>query len=560
MEAFSDSYRSNGAPGTPGGPGGPTAAGAMASDSLRPGQKLGRYTLLVPVAQGGMARVWAARQVGMRGFQKVVAIKTIMPALAADEEFERMFLDEARIAAAVHHPNVCEIHDLGEVGNVLFLAMEWVDGVSLLALFKARPRTPLEDAIAVRIIADACAGLHAAHELRDENGLPLDVVHRDVSPHNVLVSMNGQVKVADFGVAKAMGLEHAPTMAGQLKGKVAYMSPEQAIGDTNVDRRSDIFSLGAVLYEALTGHRAWAGANDVARLQNLLAGNIIPPRQTRPDIPQDLENVLAYSLAVDPARRYQTAEQMRMALEQFLVSRGMMVSASNIANSVRQLCGQEIEERQARIRHATASMVEDLNTPSQASLGAYSMPRPPASGMRRSTATAITFVAGGITIAGLLGIVALSSLPSASRAAASAAVSAPPSALPPQPEPPKKANTILIKPTPDTAVVEVNGVVIGTGERSFARPGPGETHTVVVRAPDYEPATITINHDATESEWSVELSPVKDAGEPEAAATATVAEKKPPPKTGATPPKTGGTRGGKGGKGGKAPAIPDNPF
>ncbi len=155
---------------------------------------------------------------------------------------------------------------------------------------------------------------------------------------------------------------------------------------------------------------------------------------------------------------------------------------------------------------------------------------------------------------------ALSSLPSASRAAASAAVSAPPSALPPQPEPPKKANTILIKPTPDTAVVEVNGVVIGTGERSFARPGPGETHTVVVRAPDYEPATITINHDATESEWSVELSPVKDAGEPEAAATATVAEKKPPPKTGATPPKTGGTRGGKGGKGGKAPAIPDNPF
>jgi serine/threonine-protein kinase len=532
----------------------------MASDSLRPGQKLGRYTLLLPVAQGGMARVWAARQVGMRGFQKVVAIKTIMPALAADEEFERMFLDEARIAAAVHHPNVCEIHDLGEVGNVLFLAMEWIDGVSLLALLKARPKTPLEDAIAARITADACAGLHAAHELRDENGYPLNVVHRDVSPHNILVSINGQVKVADFGVAKAMGLEHAPTVAGQLKGKVAYMSPEQAVGDTNVDRRSDIFSLGAVLYEALTGHRAWAGANDVARLQNLLSGNIIPPRQVRPDIPQDLENILAYALSVDPARRYQTAEQMRMALEQFLVSRGMMVSASNVANSVRQLCGREIEERQARIRHAAASMIDELNTPSQASLGAYSMQRPPTSGMRRSTATAITFVAGGITIAGLMSIVALGSLPNAPAAAASAPVTTATSAPPPAPVVPKKQNNIVVKPSPTTAEVEVNGVIIGKGERSFERPAPGKTHTVVVRAPGYESATITINHDATESEWSVELSAAPDAA-PAATPTATpVATPTPTPTrpqpAGAQPAaKPPGTKPPS-----KPPAIPDNPF
>jgi len=546
----------------------------MASDSLRPGQKLGRYTLLLPVAQGGMARVWAARQVGTRGFQKVVAIKTIMPALAADAEFERMFLDEARIAAAVHHPNVCEIHDLGEAGNVLFLAMEWVDGVSLLTLFKARPRTPLEDAVAVRIIADACAGLHAAHELRDEHGLPLGVVHRDVSPHNVLVSINGQVKVADFGVAKAMGLEHAPTMAGQLKGKVAYMSPEQAIGETTVDRRSDIFSLGAVLYEALTGHRAWAGANDVARLQNLLAGNIISPRQVRPDIPKELESILAYALAVHPGRRYQNAEQMRMALEQFLVSRNMMVSASNIANTVRQLCGREIEDRQARIRHATASMAEELNTPSQASLGAYTMPRPAPRGMRRSTATAITFVAGGVTVAGLLGIVALSSLPVGPAPPASNTVAAPLTSAGPAPAPAEKGNTIVVRPTPTTAIVEVNGVVIGTGKRSFARPEAGKTHTVVVRAAGYEPSTITISHDATESEWGVELSPVKDGGTADAEPSA-VAEKDKPKSggstgksggtgksgnTGPTPKWTGGKPDKKDDEGGKAPAIPDNPF
>ena len=539
---------------------------APTADMLGPGQKLGRYTLLVPVAQGGMARVWAARQLGQRGFQKVVAIKTIMPALAADEEFERMFLDEARIAAAIHHPNVCEILDLGEVGNVLFLAMEWLDGVSLLALLKARPRTPLADAIAVRIIADACAGLHAAHELRDEHGTPLNVVHRDVSPHNVLVNIDGTVKVADFGVAKAMGLEHAPTMAGQLKGKVAYMSPEQAIGDTTVDRRSDIFSLGAVLYEAATGHRAWAGANDVARLQNLLAGNIIPPRQVRPDIPQDLEQILAYTLAVDPSRRYQTAEQMRMALEQFLLARRWIVTPSDIAGTVRQLCGRDIEDRQARIRHATASMADDLNTPSQgsASLGAFTMQPPTPRGMRRSTAAAITFVAGGVTIAGLLGIVALGSLPPKQPAVPAGAAPVASTATPVKP-PPKKEKTIVVKPTPNTALVEVNGVVIGSGERSFARPGPGETHTVVVRAPGYETATITIGHDAPETEWSVELRASPDAG----AAAAKTAEA--PPATTQTaapiapgPKSTGGSTGGAkppgGKKPGKPPDIPDNPF
>ncbi|HPY19508.1 MAG TPA: protein kinase [Polyangiaceae bacterium] len=487
------------------------ATSPLGSDALYPGQKLGRYTLLVPVAQGGMARVWAARQSGQRGFQKIVAIKTIMPALAADPEFERMFLDEARIAAAVHHPNVCEIHDLGEVGDVLFLAMEWVDGISLLTLLKARPRTPLEDPVAVRIVADACAGLHAAHELRDDNGYPLNVVHRDVSPHNILLSINGQVKVADFGVAKAMGLEHAPTVAGQLKGKVAYMSPEQAVGDTTVDRRSDIFSMGAVLYEALTGYRAWAGANDVARLQNLLAGNIIPPKQVRPDIPQDLENILAYSLAIDPARRYQTAEQMRMALEKYLVSRSMMVSASNVANSVRMLCGREIEIRQAQIRQAAAAIPDETMGMPGASVEPYSV-QYRSRGMRRSTATAITFVAGGITIAGIMGIVAVSSLPSAPAATPPTVASNPPTQTASlAPPPPQNPNIIVVRPSPSDAEIEVNHVILGKGVRSFDRPEPGQTHTVVVRAPGFETATLTINHDATESEWSVELTPSPDA-------------------------------------------------
>lgn len=535
-------------------------AAAAASDSLRPGQKLGRYTLLTPVAQGGMARVWAARQVGIRGFQKLVAIKTIMPALAADPEFERMFLDEARIAAAVHHPNVAEILDLGEVGSVLFLAMEWVDGVSLLNLLKARPRMPIPDPIAVRIIADACAGLHAAHELRGERGEPLGVVHRDVSPHNILVGHDGNVKVADFGVAKAMGLEHAPTVAGQLKGKVAYMSPEQALGDVSVDRRSDIFSLGAVLYECLTGQRAWAGANDVARLQNLLSGNIIPPRQVRSDLPPDLENVLAYCLAVDPARRFQNAEQLRVALEQFLVSRKLMVSPADVAAYVQGLCGRELEERRMRIRHASTLVADEgaqYAPNSYPGVAVHSASR----GMRRSTATAITFVAGGVTIAGLLGIVAIGSLPAkpAAPALPSATASAP------------AISTVTVVPTPPNAVVELNGIVLGEGRRSFAKPGPGETHRVVVRAQGYEPSTITIDHDASATEWTVELkkqapdavatasaaAPASTAAEPPAPPPSTAAGKTPRPTPIPAPP---ATTTGKGGRPGKPPAIPENPF
>jgi serine/threonine-protein kinase len=522
---------------------------------LRPGQNLGRYTLLVPVAQGGMAWVWAARQVGIRGFKKIVAIKAIMPALAADAEFERMFLDEARIAAAIHHPNVCEILDLGEVGNVLFLAMEWIDGVSLVELLKARPRMPLPDEIALRIMADACAGIHAAHELRDERGMPLSVVHRDVSPHNVLITTDGMIKVADFGVAKAMGVEHATTIAGQLKGKVAYMSPEQAVGDTNVDRRSDIFSLGAVLYEAVTGQRAWAGANDVARLQNLLAGNIIPPRQIRADLPSDLEAILGRALATEPNHRFQTAEQMRLAIEQFLVSRKQIVTATDIAATVRELCGRELGERQSLIRYAAAAMSEEARVPT--TVGGLTVHRPATEGMRRSTATAISFIAGGVTIAGLLGIVAVGSLPP--RLAGARAAAPPASEFVVAPQPHRRTNSIVVKPNPAAAMVEVNGVVLGSGERSFARPGRGETHTVVVRAEGFDPKTIYIDHDAPQSEYAVELLALADA-------QATSRKKMPLPTRTAKPPLRSAVpspprRVGLGPKSTeKPPAIPDNPF
>ncbi|MBK6459527.1 MAG: serine/threonine protein kinase [Myxococcales bacterium] len=328
---------------------------------LAPGTRLGRYELLVPVARGGMARVWAARMHGQRGFTKLVAIKTILPHLASEQEFERMFLDEARIASNVHHPNVCETYELGEENGVLYLAMEWVSGDSLSRVIRPTqgPQTyPLELRIVARILADACAGLHAAHELVGDDGTHLSVVHRDFSPHNILISAEGNVKVADFGVAKAFGQLHENTSAGQIKGKLAYMSPEQVGGIA--DRRSDVFSAGCVLYEATLGIAPFRADNDLQTIQGLLQGHYVRPSERAPGYPPDFEWIVMTALAAEPERRFQTAEQLRVALEEWLARTGQVVTQAQVAQAVRARIGERIDRRRDRIRSAQAASVADL--------------------------------------------------------------------------------------------------------------------------------------------------------------------------------------------------------
>ena len=322
--------------------------------ALKPGDKLGRYELLVPIARGGMARVWAARLHGQRGFQKLVALKTILPHLADEPEFERMFLDEARIASGVHHPNVCEIYELGEEKRTLYLAMEWVSGDSLARVLRASGKTEaLEPRVVARIVADACAGLHAAHELTDDDGRSLGVVHRDLSPHNILLTADGTAKVADFGVAKALGQLHEATSAGQLKGKIAYMAPEQVTGN-QIDRRSDVFSLGCVLYEATTGQRPFRGDGDHQVMHAVLKGEYPPPASLVRGYPQELERIVARALSQQPILRYPTAERMRFALEEF-VARGQLVTQSNVAQVVRARLGELLDRRKERIRQASTA-------------------------------------------------------------------------------------------------------------------------------------------------------------------------------------------------------------
>lgn len=320
---------------------------------LEPGMMFGSYEVLLCVARGGMARVWAARQHGARGFTRLVALKTVLPDLD-EPEFEAMFVDEARVAARIHHPHVCEIFELIEHEGVLALSMEWIDGDTLNAVIE---RSVIERALDVRIaaqiVAQAAAGLHAAHSLLDDSGAPMQLVHRDVSPQNILISRAGHVKVADFGIAKALGGSREATAAGQIKGKLSYMSPEQADGK-RLDCRSDIFSLGVVLYQATVGVHPFRRANQEKHelLFRLLLEPITPPSKLVPSYPAELEAIVMRALARDPDQRFATAHELRSHLQDWLVRTGPLVTEHHVARLVAERIGASIEKRAARIQRA----------------------------------------------------------------------------------------------------------------------------------------------------------------------------------------------------------------
>jgi serine/threonine protein kinase len=324
---------------------------------VAPGSSLGPYELLVPVATGGMARVWAARRHDTPS--KFVAIKMILPDLAEDAGFQTMFQDEARVGVLLHHPNVCETYEIAEVKGIHYLAMEWVDGTSLLRLLRSRSdgddgssvvRLAIDPRVAARIVSDACAGLHAAHELVDEQGRPMKLVHRDATPHNILITADGRVKLSDFGVAKALGNAHA-TLAGQIKGKMSYMAPEQLCGDP-LDRRADIFTLGVCLYESIAGRKAFMGESDPEVMSQIILGQIDPPSTFAANVPPELDQIVMRAMALSPDDRFQTALAMREALEHFIARSGPPVVPADVAMVLEARCGREIHERRDNIRLA----------------------------------------------------------------------------------------------------------------------------------------------------------------------------------------------------------------
>ncbi|MEQ9318213.1 MAG: serine/threonine-protein kinase, partial [Polyangiaceae bacterium] len=281
-----------------------------------PPRHLDRYQLVGEIASGGMATVYLARLSGAGGFSRLVAIKQLHPHLASKQDYVQMFLDEARLAAAIHHRNVVPIVEIGNTEAGFYLVMEYVEGVTLsrLARPKAQQKKPVPHSILLRIVLDALSGLHASHELVGDDGRPLELVHRDCSPQNLLVGLDGCTRLTDFGVARARVRIHS-TKAGGVKGKVGYMAPETAKGE-DVDRRADIFGMGVVLWEALAARELFLGDHEVEVLTNVLTAPIPSLCDLDPSVSAGLDAVCACALSREPGGRFATARAMARAIEE----------------------------------------------------------------------------------------------------------------------------------------------------------------------------------------------------------------------------------------------------
>jgi TonB family protein len=342
------------APAVPSAPAAPAAAeGSAVSDHY------GQYEILERIASGGMAELYRARRSGVEGFQKIVAIKKILPHLADNEGFITMFADEAKLAAQLNHPNIVHIYDLGKIeGGGYFIAMEHVEGRDLRGILDSAHElgTPLPVPLAVYIASKVASALDYAHRRRDADGRDLHIVHRDVSPQNILISYEGDIKLCDFGIAKAAS-KVSQTESGALKGKIQYMSPEQAWGKP-IDRRSDLFSLGSVLYELLTEQKLFHGDSDLTVLENVRKASSEPPSAVNPDVPKALDAVVLRALAKEPEDRYANASDLLRDLEQVLYSYSPAPGSADLAIFLHRLQAEESAVAEAKAREAARAVPE----------------------------------------------------------------------------------------------------------------------------------------------------------------------------------------------------------
>ncbi|HTQ44441.1 MAG TPA: serine/threonine-protein kinase [Polyangiaceae bacterium] len=415
------------------------------------GYRLDRYELLCPIAEGGMASVWIARQQGKHGFQRFVAIKTILPKYAAEPSFQNMFIDEARIASRIEHTHVTQILDVGEQHGVTYLVMEYVDGdaVSKIARAARKKGTRIPLGILLRIMADVSGGLHAAHELRDDAGQLMGVVHRDVSPQNVLVTTRGVAKLIDFGIAKARDRLSGETHADTLKGKVQYMAPEQALGRP-VDRRADVWAVGAVLYHLISGKPPFDANNEIQILFMITSGR--PPPPLPPTVPAPVRDVIKKALAQSPNDRYPTAADLQQALEGAIIQANLSTSSAAVATFLHEMVGDRAEKRkeaiafglkaaeerekaaafmrsnadqsgQSSVRSDTGrvglrlSPAEPETSPTGQTIGSTAL-EVPLAGPRRGMTVAIAAAAAALLLVGILAFVAIRSSGSDKPAAA----------------------------------------------------------------------------------------------------------------------------------------------
>lgn len=322
---------------------------AASSSEIAP-RKIGRYALHGEIASGGMATVHYGRLLGPVGFSRTVAIKRLHPVHARDPEFVSMFLDEARLAARIRHPNVVPTLDVVAASGELFLVMDWIQGESLASLLRTlRSRGErMPPAVAASIFSGVLQGLHAAHEAKDERGLPLGIVHRDVSPQNVIVGVDGLARVLDFGIAKAT-VRVGTTRDGQIKGKLSYMAPEQLRAES-LTREADIYAASVVFWEMITGQKLFAGDSEGVVIGKILQGDVPPLRKLVPDLPASVEAVTMRGVARDPAERYSTAREMALAVESCFTT----ASAAEVTAWLEKVAASTLSERAAIVARIEA--------------------------------------------------------------------------------------------------------------------------------------------------------------------------------------------------------------
>jgi serine/threonine protein kinase len=355
-------------------------AGAEAQIEGTPTTAFGKYQLFASLGRGGMADVFLSVARGQMGFNKLAVIKRLRQALAEEPAFRNMFLDEARLAARLNHPNIVHTYEVGEQNGVYFIAMEYLEGQSLNKVLKEalRRKESLEPEVCARVVADALAGLGHAHELRDYDGRPLSIIHRDVSPHNIFVTYEGHTKLVDFGIAKA-ALSSTETEVGVLKGKVAYMSPEQAMGG-RIDCRSDLFAMGIVLWELLSRQRLMTGDNAANTLHKLMNEPIPRLASVMPEVDPHLEAIVTRALEKDPAARFQSAAEMREALESWLARSPRPCRQDDVGRRMQYLFANVREEVQRQIQRHMAAITNAQNTQELQALTAESLKRMEQSG------------------------------------------------------------------------------------------------------------------------------------------------------------------------------------
>ncbi|WP_394836478.1 serine/threonine protein kinase [Pendulispora rubella] len=477
-------------------------------DSDREPPMDGRHLVIGELGRGGMARVHLAALRGPSGFHKLVVLKSLRRYLSSDPEFQAMFLNEARLAARLNHPNVVQTYEVNEEGGVPIIIMEYLDGQPLSQILsRARKRgVRMPVAMHLQVLADTLAGLHHAHELEDFDGQKLDLVHRDVSPQNVFITFDGCVKILDFGIAKAMAAQGMETQAGKLKGKIRYMAPEQVLG--KVDRRADIFSVGVMLWEACTGEPLWKGESDVRIMHKLVDGTIPPPHTQKANISQSLERICMKALAPHPDDRYATAADCANALDDELRRTNAHIRPCEI--------GAFVSELFSDVRAARKAAIEaQLGKLATLSSGHYRLLQPiplsPSGGstpMMHVESTSVTRPPKRRALIGfaLLGAAAAATLAAprlvhlaqhlepveAHARAAPSATNVPDS---PAPAPPIEVTIELASPTPGVALFLDN-------ERLPTNPfvrkvtADGAVHEFRARARGYHPDAVQITFDA----------------------------------------------------------------